>query len=335
MPERTAPPLLALTMGDPAGVGPELVLRAWLARDAAPTPFFALADPNALAALARRLALPVPIVEVAPGEARAAFARALPVVPLAARIEAQAGAPDPAYAAAVLESIERAVGYIKSGEARALVTNPIAKATLYAAGFKFPGHTEFLGALAERYWGGPSQPVMMIWSPELAVAPVTIHIALSEVPRQLTRALIVSTARIVAADMTRRFGVAKPRLALAGLNPHAGEAGAMGREEIEIVAPAIDELRASGLDVAGPLPADTMFHAAARARYDVALTMYHDQGLIPAKTLAFDSAVNVTLGLPFVRTSPDHGTAFDIAGKGLANPASLIAALKLAARLTS
>jgi 4-hydroxythreonine-4-phosphate dehydrogenase len=283
--------------------------------------------------LARRLALDVPILEVAPGEARAAFARALPVVPLGARADAKAGAPDPAYAAAVLESIERAVGYVKSGEARALVTNPIAKATLYAAGFKFPGHTEFLGALAERHWGGPSQPAMMIWSPELAVVPVTIHIALSEVPRHLTRALIVSTARIVTADMTRRFGVARPRLALAGLNPHAGEGGAMGREEIEIIAPAIEELRAGGIEVAGPLPADTMFHAAARARYDVALTMYHDQGLIPAKTLAFDSGVNVTLGLPFVRTSPDHGTAFDIAGKGLANPASLIAALKLAARL--
>ncbi len=176
--DRDAPPPLALTMGDPAGVGPELTLRAWLARDTAPAPFFALADPRALSALARRLALDVPILEVAPGEARGAFVRALPVVPLGARADAKAGAPDPAYAAAVLESIERAVGYVKSGEARALVTNPIAKATLYAAGFKFPGHTEFLGALAERHWGGPSQPVMMIWSPELAVVPVTIHIAL-------------------------------------------------------------------------------------------------------------------------------------------------------------
>jgi 4-hydroxythreonine-4-phosphate dehydrogenase len=330
---RGEPAPLALTIGEPAGVGPELTLRAWLARDAAPAPFFALADPQALDALARRLALAVPIVEVALGDARAAFARALPVVPLAARADAAPGEPDPAFAPAVIESIERAVGYVKSGEARALVTNPIAKATLYAAGFRFPGHTEFLGALAARHWGAPAQPAMMIWSPALAVVPVTIHIALSDVPRTLTQALIVSTARVVALDMTRRFGVKRPRLALAGLNPHAGEGGAMGREEIEIIAPAIAELRAKGLDVVGPLPADTMFHPAARARYDVALTMYHDQGLIPAKTLAFDSAVNVTLGLPFVRTSPDHGTAFDIAGKGLANPASLIAALQLAARL--
>ncbi|MGD0764025.1 MAG: 4-hydroxythreonine-4-phosphate dehydrogenase PdxA [Roseiarcus sp.] len=323
---------VALTMGDPAGIGPELTLRAWIARASLDAPFFALADPRALGALARRLGLEAPIAEVSPAEASAAFARALPVVALAAPADARPGEPDPAFASAVIEAIERAVGYVRSGEARALVTNPIAKATLYAAGFKFPGHTEFLGALA-RLWDAPARPVMMIWSPALAVAPVTIHVALSEVPKLLTRELIVSTARIVAADMTRRFGVARPRLALAGLNPHAGEGGAMGREEIDTIAPAVADLRAEGFDVVGPLPADTMFHAAARARYDVALTMYHDQGLIPAKTLAFDSGVNVTLGLPFVRTSPDHGVAFDIAGKGLANPASLIAALKLAARL--
>ena len=333
MSDRDAPSPLALTLGDPAGVGPELILRAWLARNASEAAFFAIADPRALDALARRLGLAVPIVEVEPAGTGAVFKRALPVAPLAQRADARSGVADPAYAPAVLESIERAVAYVKSGEARALVTNPIAKATLYAAGFKFPGHTEFLGSLARRDWGGVAQPVMMIWSPELAVVPVTIHIALSEVPRHLTRGLIVSTARIAAADMTRRFGVARPRLALAGLNPHAGEAGAMGREEIEIIAPAVEALRAEGLEVVGPLPADTMFHAAARARYDVALTMYHDQGLIPAKTLAFDSGVNVTLGLPFVRTSPDHGVAFDIAGKGVANPASLIAALDLAARL--
>jgi 4-hydroxythreonine-4-phosphate dehydrogenase len=319
-------------MGDPAGIGPELLLRAWLARAPDAAPFFALADPSALRALALRLGFDAPIAEVAPSEARAVFAKALPVAPLAAPAGARPGEPDPAFAAATIESIERAVGYVRSGEASAVVTNPIAKATLYAAGFKFPGHTEYLGALAEA-WGAPAQPVMMIWSPVLAVVPVTIHVALKEVPRLLTRELVVSTARIVAADMTRRFGLAKPRLALAGLNPHAGEGGAMGREEIDVIAPAVAELRAEGLDVAGPLPADTMFHAAARARYDVALTMYHDQGLIPAKTLAFDTGVNVTLGLPFVRTSPDHGTAFDIAGKGLANPTSLIEALRLAARL--
>jgi 4-hydroxythreonine-4-phosphate dehydrogenase len=324
---------IAMTMGDPAGVGPELALRAWLARDAASAPFFVLADPAALASLARRLSLNVPLAEVAPGDAAAVFDRAMPVAPLAARADAPPGAPSPTFAAATIESIERAVVAVKCGAARAVVTNPIAKATLYAAGFKFPGHTEFLGALAEREWRTKAQPVMMIWSSALAVVPVTIHVALKDAPRLLTSELIVSTARIVAADMMRRFGVARPRLAIAGLNPHAGEGGAMGREEIETIAPAIETLRAEGLDVVGPLPADTMFHAAARARYDVALTMYHDQGLIPAKTLAFDSGVNVTLGLPFVRTSPDHGTAFDIAGKGVANPASLIAALKLAARL--
>jgi 4-hydroxythreonine-4-phosphate dehydrogenase len=323
---------LALTMGDPAGIGPELALRAWLARASLKAPFFALADPKALTALARRLGLAAPIAEVSPAEASAAFSQALPVVALGAPADARPGEPDPAFAAATIESIERAVGYVRSGQASAVVTNPIAKRTLYEAGFKFPGHTEYLGALAQG-WGAPAQPVMMIWSPTLAVVPVTIHVALSEVPRALTGELIVSTARIVAADMTRLFGLARPRLALAGLNPHAGEGGAMGREEIEIIAPAVAQLRAEGLDVVGPLPADTMFHAAARARYDVALTMYHDQGLIPAKTLAFDTGVNVTLGLPFVRTSPDHGTAFDIAGKGLANPASLTAALRLAARL--
>ena len=322
-----------MTMGDPAGGSIELALRAWLARDAASPTFFVLADPTAVIGAARRLGLAVPIAEIAPGEAADAFTRALPVAPLAARADARPGAPSPEFAAATIESIERAVAAVKSGAARAVVTNPIAKATLYAAGFKFPGHTEFLGALADRNWGGKAQPVMMIWSPTLAVVPITIHVALKDAPRLLTRDLIVSTARVVAADMTRRFGVARPRLAFAGLNPHAGEGGAMGREEIETIAPAIETLRAEGVDVVGPLPADTMFHAAARARYDVALTMYHDQGLIPAKTLAFDSGVNVTLGLPFVRTAPDHGTAFDIAGKGVASPTSLVAALKLAARL--
>ena len=236
-------------------------------------------------------------------------------------------------AAATIESISRAVEAVRAGHARAVVTNPIAKAALYEAGFGFPGHTEFLGELAKD-WGEPGFPVMMIWSRTLAVVPVTIHIALAEAPRALSTELIVKTARIVDHDLRHRFGIARPRLAFAGLNPHAGESGAMGREEITIIAPAIAALRAEGVDAVGPLPADTMFHANARARYDVAVTMYHDQGLIPVKTLAFDEGVNVTLGLPFVRTSPDHGTAFDIAGKGIANPASLIAALRLADRLT-
>lgn len=328
----TAP--LAITMGDPAGIGPELLLKAWLAPESANAPFFALADPAALSRLAGKLGLETPIAVVSPEAAVTAFARALPVVPLESPADAEPGAPSPRFAAATLESIERAVDYVQTGAARALVTNPIAKKTLYEAGFRHPGHTEFLGELAARQ-GGPSQAVMMIWSPLLAVVPITIHIPLADAPRRLTRALIVSTARIVASDMRHRFGLERPRLAFAGLNPHAGESGAMGREEIDTIAPAIAELRAEGIEAIGPLPADTMFHPAARARYDVALTMYHDQGLIPAKTLAFDDGVNVTLGLPFVRTSPDHGTAFDIAGRGVANPASLIAAIRLAARLSA
>jgi 4-hydroxythreonine-4-phosphate dehydrogenase len=325
---------LAMTMGEPAGIGPELALRAWLGRAEIGAPFFLIAEPAALRELARRLALDVPIAVAEPRGAVEIFDRALPVVPLKAAAAAMAGRPDPAFASATIESIERAVGYVRSGEASAIVTNPIAKHVLYEAGFRFPGHTEFLGALAAQ-WGERAQPVMMLWSRELSVVPVTIHIPLADAPGALTRELIASTARIVAADLHDRFGIARPRLAIAGLNPHAGEGGAMGREEIETIGPAIAELRAEGLDVSGPHPADTMFHAAARARYDVALTMYHDQGLIPIKTLAFDTGVNVTLGLPFIRTSPDHGTAFDIAGKGLANPTSLIEAARLAARLAA
>jgi 4-hydroxythreonine-4-phosphate dehydrogenase len=329
------PPLpLALTMGDPAGIGPELALRAWLRREDIGAPFFVLADPVALSELARRLALKTPIAVTDPAGAREAFASSLPVVPLSVPAAPTPGKPDSAFAHATIESIDRAVGYVHSDEASAVVTNPIAKHVLYEAGFGFPGHTEYLGELARR-WGAPVQPVMMLWSTELSVVPITIHIPLADAPLALTRDLIVSTGRIVAADLSGRFGIPQPRLAFAGLNPHAGENGAMGREEIETIAPAIAQLRGEGFDVSGPHPADTMFHAAARARYDVALTMYHDQGLIPIKTLAFDTGVNVTLGLPFVRTSPDHGTAFDIAGKGLANPVSLIEAMRLAARLAA
>jgi 4-hydroxythreonine-4-phosphate dehydrogenase len=328
------PPPLALTMGDPAGIGPELILRAWLRREDVKVPFFVVADPEALRELARRLALNAPIGVTNPAGAIETFASALPVVPLGVSAAPTPGKPDSAFAHATIESIDRAVGYVHSGEASAIVTNPIAKHVLYEAGFGFPGHTEYLGELASR-WGARAQPVMMLWSTALCVVPVTIHIPLADAPKALTQDLIVSTARIVAADLIDRFGIARPRLAVAGLNPHAGENGAMGREEIETIAPAIAQLRAEGLDVTGPHPADTMFHAAARARYDVALTMYHDQGLIPIKTLAFDTGVNVTLGLPFVRTSPDHGTAFDIAGKGLANPVSLIEAMRLAARLAA
>ena len=325
---------LALTMGDPAGIGLELALCAWRQGAALGAPFFLLADPEAVERIGRRLGLATPIEITTPVRAAAVFAHALPVVPLDARADAEPGRPDPACAPAILESISRAVDYVRLGEARAVVTNPIAKKTLYDAGFRHPGHTEYLGELAAA-WGAPATPVMMIWSPLLAVVPVTIHIPLARVAAALSRAKIEQTARIVDRDLRARFGVARPRIAVAGLNPHAGEGGAMGREEIEIIAPAIETLRAEGLAIVGPLPADTMFHARAREKYDVALTMYHDQGLIPAKTLAFDEGVNVTLGLPFVRTSPDHGTAFDIAGQGVADATSLVAALKLAARLSA
>jgi 4-hydroxythreonine-4-phosphate dehydrogenase len=326
-----APPL-AMTMGDPAGIGPELALAAWRDR-ALGAPFVIFAAPGVLAAAAKRAGFAEPIIETDLAGVRSAFAKGLPVVALKNLVEDAPGRPSAGNAAATIESIERAVEAVRQGHARAVVTNPIAKATLYEAGFKYPGHTEYLGALAES-WGAPAFPVMMIWSETLAVVPVTIHMPLADVAQALTADLIIRTARIVDRDLRARFGVTRPRLAVAGLNPHAGEGGAMGREEITIIGPAIEALRAEGIDVVGPLPADTMFHPKARARYDVALTMYHDQGLIPVKTLAFDEGVNVTLGLPFVRTSPDHGTAFDIAGKGVANPASLIAALKLADRLT-
>jgi 4-hydroxythreonine-4-phosphate dehydrogenase len=326
-------PPLAMTMGDPAGIGPELALAAWRLRAPNDPPFFVLASPSHLVEIGRRIGSATPIIETEPRHVASVFAQGVPVVPLDTPVTAEPGRPSAANASATLESIERAVLAVRAGAARAVVTNPIAKATLYEAGFRFPGHTEYLGELA-RAWGGPAFPVMMIWSEALAVVPVTIHIALAEAPRVLTRDLLVETARVVDRDLKGRFHLGRPRLAVAGLNPHAGEGGAMGREEITIITPAIEALRAEGIDAFGPLPADTMFHAAARARYDVALTMYHDQGLIPVKTLAFDEGVNVTLGLPFVRTSPDHGTAFDIAGRGVANPASLIAALRLADRLT-
>ena len=327
---------LALTQGDPSGVGVEIALKCWLARDASTMPFFLLANPDHVARVAVALGLNVPVRSCSPAESAAHFATALPVVTLANPVVGAPGTPDPRDAPATLEAIERAVACVRAGEAAAVVTNPIAKEPLYRAGFHHPGHTEWLGELAERGWNtGPLLPVMLLWSPMLAVVPVTIHVSLARAIEMLTTDAIVATARVVAADMRAKFGLKAPRLAVAGLNPHAGEAGTMGREDIDIVAPAIARLRAEGVDAFGPLPPDTMFHAAARARYDVAICMYHDQALIPIKTLAFDTGVNCTLGLPFARTSPDHGTAFDIAGKGVADPASLMAALNLAARLAA
>ncbi|QND59537.1 4-hydroxythreonine-4-phosphate dehydrogenase PdxA [Mesorhizobium huakuii] len=331
---KSAMTALALSVGDPSGIGPEIAIAAFLAREAVGLPaFYLLADPALIASRARQLGVSVPIVETTPIGAAQVFAHALPIVPLAAHFIDSPGRPDSANAAGTVEAIDRAVAACFAGDAAAVVTCPIAKKPLYDAGFRFPGHTEYLAHLAARHSGVDAMPVMMLAGPDLRTVPVTIHIALAEVPKALTTELIVATARITAADLASRFGIARPRLAIAGLNPHAGEGGSMGLEDERIVRPAVDILRAEGIDAFGPLPADTLFHARARASYDVVLCMYHDQALIPAKTLAFDEAVNVTLGLPFIRTSPDHGTAFDIAGKGLARPDSLIAALKLARKL--
>jgi 4-hydroxythreonine-4-phosphate dehydrogenase len=327
---------LALTLGEPAGIGPDLTLAVWQRRVALDLPpFYVVADAAFLTRRARALRLDVPLAEVAPDGAVAAFARALPVVPLDLAVTAEPGVPDASSAPAAIASIRRATADVLAGRASGIVTNPIAKNVLYRSGFAEPGHTEFLARLAAEATGRRCHPVMMLWSPELAVVPVTIHLPLRQVPAEVSTELVAETGRIVARDLVNRFDIARPRLVVAGLNPHAGEGGALGDEDARIVAPAVTALQAEGIDARGPLPADTLFHAKARAGYDVALCMYHDQALIPIKTLAFAHAVNVTLGLPFVRTSPDHGTAFDIAGTGTADPSSLVAALMLAARLTA
>ena len=333
---RPAERSLALTLGEPAGIGPDITLSAWRQRARLELPpFYVLADPEYLARRAKLLGLDVPIEIVVPAAAQQTFTRALPVVPLDVAATAEAGTPDGTSAPAAIASIDRAVADVISGTAAAVVTNPVAKNVLYRFGFVDPGHTEYLGKLSFDLTGNPAWPVMMLWSPEVAVVPVTIHVPFKDVTQRLTRDLIFETGRVVAHDLAERFGIARPRLAVAGLNPHAGEDGTLGREDAMVVRPAIERLIADGIDARGPLAADSMFHEAARRTYDAALCMYHDQALIPIKTLAFDHAVNVTLGLPFVRTSPDHGTAFDIAGTGKADPTSLIAALKLAARLAA
>ena len=323
---------LAVTMGEPAGIGGDITLMAWVAAtsDALP-PFFVIDDADRLEALAKRLGIAVPIARIDdPAAAPSVFARALPVLhrPLPQPVEP--GRPNVAAGKAVVAAIEEAVALARAGRAAGVVTNPINKKVLYDADFGFPGHTEFLAALA-----GHVRVEMMLSSDQLRVVPVTVHMALKDAIAKLSTEEIVAASRLTARALTQDFGIAKPRIAVAGLNPHAGEEGAMGGEDARIVAPAVAALRADGIDVRGPLPPDTMFHAAARATYDVALCMYHDQALIPLKTLDFDAGVNVTLGLPFVRTSPDHGTAFDIAGTGRARPASLIAALRLAARIAA
>ncbi|PST21361.1 4-hydroxythreonine-4-phosphate dehydrogenase PdxA [Rhizobium sp. JAB6] len=335
MPPRSSLPL-ALTQGDPAGIGPDITLAAWLRRaELNLPPFLFLGDAAVLAARASQLGLTVPFAVTDPTNARNIFPDALPILPIEAGMSVIAGEPDVATAKGTIAAIETAVSLSMSGQTSAVVTNPIAKSVLYDAGFGFPGHTEFLADLATRATGKPVMPVMLLAGPKLRAIPVTIHIALKEVPEALTSDLIAETCRITDHDLRSRFGISKPRLAVAGLNPHAGENGALGKEDDEIVRPAIDMLRSEGIDAFGPLPADTMFHDDARRRYDVAICMYHDQALIPAKALGFDDSVNVTLGLPFVRTSPDHGTAFGIAGKGIAKEDSLVAALKLASEISS
>lgn len=326
---------LILTPGEPGGVGRELAIMAWLGRGKAAgntSPFVLIDDPDAVAARARRIGRSVKIAAIDhPSEAPSAFTDALPVLSHRFATEDRPGELDPANGSAVAGAIERAVDLVRAGVGSAVVTNPIQKETLYQAGFKYPGHTEYLAALA----GPDFRPVMLLVAPELRVVPVTIHVPLSAVPGLLTTSLIVETARITARALELDFGIDRPRLAIAGLNPHAGEGGTLGTEDGTIIAAAVDQLRAEGIDAFGPAPADTLFHAEARETYDVALGMYHDQVLVPIKTLDFWGGVNVTIGLPFIRTSPDHGTAVGLAGTGRAKPDSLVAALKLAAQMAS
>ncbi|GGB33775.1 4-hydroxythreonine-4-phosphate dehydrogenase [Sphingomonas metalli] len=319
-----APAPLGIALGDPAGIGPEVVAKAWEARGARALPcFFTMGDPAAV-----RQVWDGPVAEIAaPHEAAAHFASALPVLAVAEAGPVTPGVPTVDGARCALASLEAGIALARSGEAGALVTAPVSKAELYAIGFTHPGQTEFV---AERCGVAAADAVMMLAGPGLRVVPLTIHEPLAKVPELLTVDLILSRARTTARGLQRDFGIAAPRLVLAGLNPHAGEGGAIGREEIEVLEPALAVLRAEGMDIAGPLPADTMFHARARAGYDAALCCYHDQALVPIKTLHFDDGVNITLGLPIVRTSPDHGTAFGIAGRNLAEPGAMIAAIVMA-----
>ena len=319
---------LAVTMGEPAGIGGEIALKAWARRkEASLRPFFLLDDPERLAALARALELGVAVEAIrAPREAGSVFDRALPVFPVALTAPVRAGQLDTANAPAVIEAINRAVDFVRNGDAAAIVTNPIHKHTLYDAGFPDPGHTEYLA----RRCGTGAHPVMMLVCPGLRAVPVTVHVPLRDAIERLTTEGIVSAGMVLAAALTRDFGIAEPRIAVAGLNPHAGESGALGDEEDQVIAPAVARLRAAGIDVAGPMSADSMFHGDARAGYDAALCMYHDQALIPVKAIGFHEGVNVTLGLPLVRTSPDHGAALSIAGSGGAHPGSLVAAIRAA-----
>lgn len=322
---------LVLTLGEPAGVGPEIVAAAWNALKTEPLAFAVIGDADLLRAQG------VLVVEInTPADALQPFGRALPVIhrPLPAAVEV--GRPDPANAPAVADGIEEAVSFVLSGEASGLATAPIAKAPMYASGFRFPGHTEFIAELtADAPYPGTRGPVMMLTARDLRACLVTIHVALGQVAELITADRVARTARVVHESLKRDFAIARPRLAMAALNPHAGEGGALGVEEIETLRPVAAQLRAEGIDITDPRPADTLFHDEARAGYDAALCMYHDQALIPVKTLDFWGGVNVSLGLPIIRTSPDHGTGFDIAGQGIARADSLIAAVRLASEMAA
>lgn len=318
------PTPLAVSMGDPAGIGPEVLAKAWTLRDdAALPPFFAIGDRRALAAV---WSGPIETLDD-PRDALSVFPNALPLVQVDESEEIIPGQPNLSGARCALDSLELGVGLTRSLMASGLVTGPVSKVQLYQIGFTHPGQTEFV---AERCGVAEARAVMMLAGPTLRTVPLTIHVALADVPRLITRDLLLTRARVTARALTRDFGIANPRIAVAGLNPHAGEKGTLGREEAEVIIPAIAELQAEGMDITGPWAADTMFHATARAHYDAAICMYHDQALIPIKTLHFEDGVNVTLGLPIIRTSPDHGTAFGIAGKGQATPGAMVAAIRMA-----
>ncbi len=322
---------LAVSIGDPSGIGPDIILASWIQREELGLPkFFVCGDAKFLKRRSVILGLDIKFQEIDKNDTGGFAKDRLPVVPLVNGFIGEPGTSSTEDAAGTIEAIRASVQMVHKNMASAVVTAPINKKNLYDAGFSHPGHTEFLAELSEEYFGEKSRPIMMLAGPDLKVVPVTIHIPLCEVPMALSKNLIEQTGLIVARDLKQKFGILNPRLAISGLNPHAGEGGAIGSEDEKIIRPAIEKLRQAGIDAIGPLPADTMFHPAARKQYDAALCMYHDQALIPAKTLAFDDSVNATLGLPFIRTSPDHGTAYDIAGTGKANPSSFIAALKMA-----
>jgi len=321
---------LAVSMGDPAGIGLELAARVWAEREGAP-PFFLVGDPDAFERASARLGAPKPALNVIEDASQAGETDALNVLHVPLAMEETPGEPDPVNADATIAAIEASVAAVRSGAACAVVTLPIAKAVLHTADFGFPGHTEFIAHLTkDDPWNGTRGPVMMLAGPSLKVALATIHTPLADVAAALTRARIVETGRVLGEALKRDFGVAAPRLALCGLNPHAGEDGHIGREEIDIVNPAAAQLRADGWDVSDAKSADALFHDGARAGYDAVIALYHDQGLIPIKTLHFWDAANVTLGLPIIRTSPDHGTGFDIAGENKARADSFRAALNMA-----